>query len=74
MSENSPNPAPEPVWMTVQQAADYLSVSTWTIHRDIAAGKIDGRRWGPRRVLVSRRSIDEALDRARIGANLATHK
>jgi excisionase family DNA binding protein len=43
---------------TVQEAADYLKVSTKTIRRYIAQGRIEANRVGPRMIRVNLASLD----------------
>jgi|SRR5579871_5230165 len=44
-------------WLTLDNAADYLKISTRTLERQIAAGRIDSATIGRRR-LVHRDSLD----------------
>jgi len=45
-------------WLTVQQAAESLQVSTKTIRRYIANGTIQAERVGPRLIRIDSASLD----------------
>lgn len=42
---------------TIQQTADYLNISTKTVRRYIADGKLKAKRVGPRLIRVERESL-----------------
>jgi excisionase family DNA binding protein len=43
--------------LSIQQAADHLGVSTKTIRRYIASGRLDAERVGPRLIRIDRESL-----------------
>lgn len=45
-------------WASLQEAADHWGLSTKTIRRYIADGKIDARRVGPRAIRVNLASLE----------------
>lgn len=55
--ETEPTPKPS-AWGTIQQAADYKSVSTKTIRRWIASGDIYAERLGKRIIRVDLNTLD----------------
>jgi len=47
---------------SVQEAADRLAVSRWTVRRAIRRGEIRAVKVGPRRVLISEKEIVRVID------------
>jgi excisionase family DNA binding protein len=68
MSENQPtDPAPVfPEWMTVEQAAEWLQVSTKTIRRYIEGGSLPAVNLGGRAIRIRRPDLEEWLETRRI--------
>lgn len=59
-----PAPVPTPAvvpWLTTTEAADYLGLTSKTIRRYIASGKLPARRIGVRVVRVRRDDLDGLL-------------
>ncbi|MBB3752695.1 excisionase family DNA binding protein [Mycolicibacterium sp. BK634] len=50
-----------PPRVSIQQAADHLNVSTKTVRRYIADGRLKAVRLGPRLIRVERDSIDALM-------------
>ena len=55
-------------WITIQQAADLMSVSTKTVRRLIAGGKLPARRIGTRMIRI------DAADLDALGRNLTVSR
>ncbi|VVM05500.1 helix-turn-helix domain-containing protein [Methylacidimicrobium tartarophylax] len=49
------------------EAARMLSVSRWTIYRWVDDGRLEGTRVGPGSLRVFAESVDELIDRNRVG-------
>ncbi|MDJ1372067.1 helix-turn-helix domain-containing protein [Gulosibacter molinativorax] len=59
MTAHSKTPAPIPAsLLTIEQAADFLQVSTKTIRRWIATGDLPARRFGGRAIRIRRADIE----------------
>lgn len=54
-------PGPEPVWMTLQQAAVYVAASVKTIRRRIASGELPAYLCGKRGMRVRREDLDNLM-------------
>lgn len=59
-------PAPAPELWTMRETADYLGVSTDSVRRWIAAGRLRAYRYGPRLVRIDAADVMRA--RRQIGA------
>jgi len=55
MTEASPGPR----WATVKEAAKHVGLSTRTIRRYIATGRLAASRLGPRRIEVDLNEVDK---------------
>ena len=49
--------------LTLEEAAEYLSISPWSIRKLIREGKLPGLNIGVRRVLIDKADIDFLIDR-----------
>lgn len=47
-----------PVWMSIQEVADELGVTTRTVRRWVAAGSLDASRVGPRNIRIRAADVD----------------
>ncbi len=60
------NPAVPPEWLTIEQAADWLQVSTKTIRRYIEAGSLPAINLGGRAIRIRRQELEAWLQNRRI--------
>ena len=58
--------AMEPVLLRVQETANLLKVSKWTIYRWIEEGRLSAVKLGPGSLRVVRTSVDELLGKSEV--------
>jgi excisionase family DNA binding protein len=63
-----------PEWLTIEQAADWLQVSTKTIRRYIEAGSLPAVNLGGRAIRIQRKDLDAWLETRRIEPGTSLHR
>lgn len=64
--DQSRGPASSPEWLTIEQAAEWLQVSTKTIRRYIESGSLPAVNLGGRAIRIRRQDLDAWLETRRI--------
>ena len=75
VEDNQPGLLPiSPEWMTVEQAAKWLQVSTKTIRRYIEAGSLPAVNLGGRAIRIRRQDLETWLETRRVEPGVPLHR